>query len=174
MTCILQNLVVFQLLLGVSATENLQQKTVLKFNQSIVNANAQLKKAGFAYGKSISPLFSGKPVNVKLVAQSYVNAITTLENVERQMKNLNVPQSKKARAFYQSHQKFLQGQRKMILNDFAEILSIAVNPNYNLRTRKTKIVPILDRVTKKEKGPLSELSKAQVEFVNFYNIKLEY
>ncbi|MCA9029952.1 MAG: hypothetical protein KDA66_04040 [Planctomycetaceae bacterium] len=150
-----------------------EDSPALVFNNAMSNANKRLSKAGYNFGVTLAPIFNGTEFDGKKAKEQLDEIKEVLDQVNNDMKALRIPDSDEARALYEAHQQFLKGQKKMLRNEFADLLEIASDDTLTNEAKKQKLGEILEEVGKIEKKDLTRLQEAQRAFGKRHNIIIE-
>jgi hypothetical protein len=142
-------------------------------NQAIVSANNKIYRVGRVFGDDLAPAFKEKDVDLDDLRKDYKRIKAVLAIVQKDMKEVKVPNSKLAREYYKAHQAFLKVQEKFVKKEFADILKTLEDENLTAADKKKKIEAISKQMDKTEKKVFTELEKAQKAFAKAYGIKIK-
>lgn len=150
-----------------------EDSPALVFNNALSNANKRLSKAGYNFGVTLAPIFNGSQFDRKKSKEELDEIKEVLDQVMNDMKALRIPDSDEARALYDAHQQFLKGQKRMLANEFVDLLDIASDDTLTNAAKKERLGELLEKVGKVEKKDLTRLQEAQRVFAKRHNIIIE-
>ncbi|MEZ5941711.1 MAG: hypothetical protein R3C18_09980 [Planctomycetaceae bacterium] len=163
------------MVLGVfmASTAVAEDSPALVFNNAMSNANKRLSKAGYNFGVTLAPIFNGSQFDRKKSKEELDEIKEVLDQVMNDMKALRIPDSDEARALYDAHQQFLKGQKRMLANEFVDLLDIASDDTLTNAAKKERLGKLLEKVGEVEKKDLTRLQEAQRVFGKRHNIIIE-
>jgi len=153
----------------VSAAETQAQA----YFQQVVDANLALKQAGFQAGRQLGTLFADREPDGPSLQQAVENAKTTYTRVANQMRQATPPDSPEGQALSRSHQRFLEGQRTIIQEEFTGLMQMALDTRTPLAERKAALQQGLQAIAEVEQKSLPPLVDAFMAYAKRYNISLE-
>ena len=142
------------------------------FNEAMVGTNQKLEAAGTELGTAIGLAINGGPQELANAKEKYAKTVRVVQQVKADMQTLKVPSSKSAQTLYEAHQKFLQGQERMIQDDFGEILKTLEDPALDKTAKTQKLQAIFKRVEQAAQDDLIPLQNAQKEFARENNLNV--
>ncbi len=148
-------------------------KDAVAFNQSLLSANQKLQAAGREFGEGVGRAMAGGAGDVAQLRQSYDKTRQVVQQVKADMQSVQVPSSQSAQDLYDAHQKFLQGQERMIEKDLGEVMKLLENSKLDKKERAQKVTAILTRIGSAEQADLDALKNAQRKFAQEYNLTLQ-
>jgi len=89
------------------------------------------------------------------------------------MQQATPPESAEGRALAAAHAKFMEGQQKIITQDFVTMMNNAIDQNKPIAQRKADLQKGLEAVSKVEQESLPPLVEAFVAYAQKYNIQVQ-
>ena len=159
-------------LLAVAGCGN-SRKDALAFNEALVNANRKLELPAKEFLESLPRAITGGPADAAQVKQLYEKTRQAMQQVKADMESVHVPSSQSAQALYEAHQKYLQGEERLIEKDFAEVVKLLENSKLGAAEKAQKVNEILVRGGTTEQADLAVLKSAQRNFAQDNHLTLQ-
>jgi len=144
------------------------RSSAMSFNEALVKANKELETAGLRLGQAIAPFIQRQPINREELTAARDNANAVMTKVRNDMAALTVPELDGAPELYAVHQKFLDGQEKLIKEINAIVNQVLANT-----AQAGDCLKRIQKIETTEKASLTELQKAQGDFARKNGIKLQ-
>lgn len=147
-------------------------KVAQAFNAKIVEANRTINRAAVEFGKHLRPVLAGSKPNVATLDAKFAALKSALERVEKEMKQLKVPDLEGAKELYEAHQRFLVGQRAIIDGTLKTILDVAKDAKLDLQAKREKMAKLFPEISKREGTDLNVLREVQRSFAKKNRLQL--
>jgi len=164
-------LIVLSAALMVRADEKVSKEEALKFNEELAGANKKLFAAGQAFGAQLGFL-QDKPTDLDALKSEQEKLLKVVKDVTAQMKSVKVPKAKTAEELYKLHQKFIEGQNRMMDEAIKPVVELAGDKNVADADKKTKALEIFQKAFASEGAMVQELQKVQKAFADEFGIPL--
>lgn len=157
----------------VAAPAFAQNEQAEAYFKKIIEANQSLKQAGFNAGREFGPLLADQEPNAAKLKAAVQAAQQEYTQVAKGMQQATPPESAEGRALAAAHTKFMEGQQKIITQDFVAMMNSAIDQNKPIAQRKAELQKGLEAVSKLEQESLPPLVEAFVAYAQKYNIQVQ-
>lgn len=144
------------------------KQEALNFNETLVATNKRLTDAGHRVGTAIGAHLQGTAADTTELKAARDNLNTVMSQIKQEMSALKVPEMEGAQAFYDAHQKYLEGQEKTL----AKIAKLVNDLLANSITNEQVVVAVQD-FSKGDEQELLALQTAQKAFASLHGITLK-
>jgi hypothetical protein len=149
-------------------------REMANFNDEIAASNKKIAKASFDFRASFVPLASNQPVDEAVCKNAYNNVLDVIKKVREDWKKLEVPPSggDEAKALHKAYDEFLDGQQKIVEDQFAAIPKLTENKTMAMKLKWDTIQSLITKIQEREQNDRRKLEEAQGKVASSYNLKL--
>lgn len=144
----------------------------VKFNDEIVQTNKRLARAAWEFRESFNPLNRAEQIDPNKVQNAYDNLLKTVKDIQEEWKKTEAHRSTTGEDFHKAYDTFLAGQRRLVEQEFSNIVAIAKRVGVPPQNRMEEINKQLTKITEKENQDMEKLRQAQNKFGDDQSIRL--
>jgi hypothetical protein len=162
----------FALLLVVLAGCTSYNKDVMRFNDHMAQSNKKLASAAYEFRQTFAPLGRNEFVDAAPVKAAYQDVRAVLSQIREERSKLKYPKNPALDAMNDAYEAFLDGQERIVDQDFPRIIAWVEAVNLTPANKWEKIGQEFTRIQDKERADYQKLFDAQQKFAVDVDMKL--